>query len=46
MSQIFQNKAYYFANGGHFLKWAPKWRIQWHDVSGNRFSEIYAPENL
>ena len=46
MSQRFQNKAYDFANGGNFLKWAPKWRIQWHDVSGNSFSEIYAPENL
>ena len=29
-----------------FKKWAPKWRIQWHDISGNRFSEIYSPENL
>ena len=28
------------------LKWPPKWRIQWHDVFGNAFSEIYAPENL
>ncbi len=28
------------------LKWPPKWRIQWHDVFGNTFSEIYAPENL
>ena len=27
-------------------KWPPKWRIQWHDVFGNTFSEIYAPENL
>ena len=46
MSQSFQNKAYDFANGGHFKNVAPKWRIQWHDVSGNSFSEIYAPENL
>ena len=28
------------------LKWPPKWRTQWHDVFGNTFSEIYAPENL
>ena len=28
------------------LKWPPKWRVQWHDVFGNTFSEIYAPENL
>ena len=27
-------------------KWPPQWRIQWHDVSGNTFSEFYAPENL
>ena len=29
-----------------FLKCPPKWRIQWRDVFGNTFSEIYAPENL
>ena len=28
------------------LKCPPKLRIQWHDVFGNTFSEIYAPENL
>ena len=28
------------------LKWPPKWQIQWHDVFGNTFSEIYTPENL
>ena len=28
------------------LKWPPQWRIQWHDVFVNAFSEIYAPENL
>ena len=28
------------------LKWPPKWRIQWHDVFGNIFYEIYSPENL
>ena len=27
-------------------KWPPKWQIQWHDVFGNTFSEIDAPENL
>ena len=46
MSESFQNKACDFGNGGHFKKWASKWRIQWHDISGNSFSEIYAPENL
>ena len=29
-----------------FFKWLPKWWMQWHDVFGNTFSEIYAPENL
>ena len=28
------------------LKCPPKWRIQWHDVFGNTFCEIYPPENL
>ena len=29
-----------------FVKWPPKWRIHWHDVFGNTFSGIYAPQNL
>ena len=29
-----------------FFKWSPKWRIQWHYVLGNIFSEIYAPERV
>ena len=29
-----------------FVKWPPKWRINWHDVFGNTFSGIYAPQNL
>ena len=28
------------------LKWTPIWWIQSHDVFGNTFSEIYAPQNL
>ena len=28
------------------LKWPPTWQIQWHDVYGNTFSEVYAPKNL
>ena len=29
-----------------FVKWPPKWRIDWHDVFGNTFSGIYATQNL
>ena len=29
-----------------FIKWPPKWRIYWHNVFGNTFSGIYAPQNL
>ena len=29
-----------------FVKWPPKSRIHWHDVFGNTFSGIYAPQNL
>ena len=36
---------YYFENGRDFFKWPLNWRIQWHDVFGNTFSEVYAPQN-
>ena len=29
-----------------FSKWLPKWWMQWHDVFGNTFYEIYAPQNI
>ena len=28
------------------VKLPPKWQIHWHDVFGNTFSGIYAPQNL
>ena len=29
-----------------FFKWPPNGGIQFHDVLGNTFSEIYAPQNI
>ena len=29
-----------------FFNWPPKWRIQWHDLFDNTFSEIYAQQIL
>ena len=29
-----------------FFKWLPKWWMQWHDVFGNTFYDIYAPQNI
>ena len=46
LSHNFKDKSHYVKNGRHFFKWPPKWRIHWHDVFGNTFSGIYAPQNL
>ena len=29
-----------------YCEWLPKWLMQWHDVFGNTFYEIYASQNL
>ena len=29
-----------------YCEWLPKWWMQWHDVFGNTFYEIYASQNL
>ena len=47
-SHVFKDNSYYFEKRPPFFggKCPPKWRILWHDVFGNTFSGIYAPQNL
>ena len=47
LSHSLEDMSHYVKNGRHFcVTWPPKWRIHWHDVFGNTFSGIYAPQNL